>query len=52
MTKYTREDLENMKYGVVCADMRLNADDNPAIHNYLISTLDLLDYLLAEKGVK
>ena len=48
MLGYTEEDIEQMIYGVRSADLLINADENPAIHNYLISTWDFLEGLLME----
>jgi hypothetical protein len=48
MLGYTKEDLANMTYGVNSADLMIDADNNPAIHNYLVMTRDFLDGLWAE----
>ena len=48
MLGYTKEDLNNMKYGVDSALLVLDSDEHPAIHNYLVMTKDFLDGLLAE----
>ena len=48
MLGYTKEDLDNMTYGVTSADLMINADENPAIHNYLIMATEFLDGLWAE----
>jgi len=48
MLGYTKEDLDQMIYGVASADIMLNADEHPAIHNYLIMASDFLQGLWAE----
>jgi hypothetical protein len=48
MLGYTKEDLDNMIYGVQCADLLIDADENPAIHNYLVTTNEFLQGLLSE----
>jgi hypothetical protein len=48
MLGYTKEDLDNMVYGINTADFMLDADQNPAIHNYLIMAGDFLAGLWAE----
>jgi hypothetical protein len=48
MLGYTNQDLADMVYGVYQADFLINADENPAIHNYLVMTHDFLMGLLAE----
>jgi hypothetical protein len=48
MLGYTKTDLDNMTYGVGSADLMINADEHPAIHNYLVMTRDFLDGLWAE----
>jgi hypothetical protein len=48
MLGYTKEDLDNMTYAIESADLMINADENPAIHNYLVMAGDLLDGLWAE----
>jgi hypothetical protein len=48
MLGYTKEDLDNMIYGVANADLLINADENPAIHNYLVKTEEFLNGLWAE----
>ena len=48
MLGYTKEDLDNMVYGIKTADFMLDADQNPAIHNYLVMASDVLSGLWAE----
>jgi len=48
MLGYTQKDLADMTYGVWQADLLVNADENPAIHNYLMTTHDFLQGLWAE----
>lgn len=48
MLGYTQKDLADMTYGVWQADLLVNADENPAIHNYLMTTHDFLMGLYAE----
>jgi hypothetical protein len=48
MLGYTKEDLDNMMYGINSADLMINADENPAIHNYLVMAGDFLAGLWAE----
>jgi hypothetical protein len=48
MLGYTAEDLASMTYGVQNADLLINADEHPAIHNYLVMTSDFLEGLWAE----
>ena len=48
MLGYTKEDLDNMVYGIKTADFMLDADQNPAIHNYLVMASDFLSGLWAE----
>jgi hypothetical protein len=45
---YTLEDLNNMVYGVDNAMLLINSDENPAIHNYLVTARDFLQGLWAE----
>jgi hypothetical protein len=45
---YTQKDLADMTYGVWQADLLINADENPAIHNYLMTAHDFLMGLYAE----
>ena len=42
MLGYTNRDLADMMYGVSQADLLINADENPAIHNYLVKAQDFL----------
>ncbi len=42
MLGYTERDLADMIYGVYQADLLINADENPAIHNYLVKAHDFL----------
>jgi hypothetical protein len=48
MLGYTQRDLADMTYGVYQADLLVNPDENPAIHNYLVKTGEFLDGLWAE----
>ena len=48
MLGYTKIDLDNMMYGIQNADLMINADENPAIHNYLVTANDFLGGLWAE----
>jgi len=48
MLGYTKTDLDNMMYGIQNADLMINADENPAIHNYLVTANDFLGGLWAE----
>jgi hypothetical protein len=48
MLGYTQRDLADMTYGVYQADLLVNADENPAIHNYLVKAHDFLQGLWAE----
>ena len=48
MLGYTEEDLNNMRYGIETADLMINSDENPAIHNYLVMASDFLGGLWAE----
>ena len=48
MLGYTKDDLDNMVYGIRTADFMLDADQNPAIHNYLVMAEDFLSGLWAE----
>lgn len=48
MLGYTQRDLADMTYGVASADLLINADENPAIHNYLVKTEEFLNGLWAE----
>jgi hypothetical protein len=48
MLGYTKEDLDNMQYGVDCVLLMINSDDNPAIFNYLTTTSEFLGGLWAE----
>jgi hypothetical protein len=48
MLGYTKEDLDNMKYGVDSALLMINTDDNPAIARYLTTASDFLGGLWAE----
>lgn len=48
MLGYNQKDLADMTYGVYQADLLINADENPAIHNYLVMAHDFLQGLWAE----
>jgi hypothetical protein len=48
MLGYTKEDLDNMIYGIGSADLLINSDENPAIHNYLVTAHEFLQGLWAE----
>ena len=48
MLGYTQRDLADMSYGIHSADLLINADENPAIHNYLVKAGEFLDGLWAE----
>lgn len=48
MLGYTLQDLDNMINGIENADLMINADENPAIHNYLVMAHDFLQGLWAE----
>jgi hypothetical protein len=48
MLGYTQRDLADMTYGVGSADLLINADEHPAIHNYLVKTEEFLQGLWAE----
>jgi hypothetical protein len=48
MLGYSQQDLADMTYGVYNADLLINADDEPAIHNYLTMTHSFLQGLWAE----
>ena len=48
---YTEEDVELMLYGVQSADLLIDSDENPAIHNYLVGTAEFLEGLLEEGRV-
>ena len=48
MLGYTVEDLNNMVYGIDNAVLLINSDENPAIHNYLVTASDFLQGLWAE----
>ena len=48
MLGYTLEDLNNMVYGVDNAMLLINSDENPAIHNYLVTARDFLQGLWTE----
>ena len=48
MLGYTKEDLNDMIYGINSADTMINSDENPAIHNYLTTASDFLQGLWAE----
>jgi len=42
MLGYTEGDLIDMIYGVETANLMIDADKHPAIHNYLVTTIDFL----------
>ena len=48
MLGYTQQNLADMTYGVYQADLLIDADENPAIHNYLVMANDFLQGLWAE----
>jgi hypothetical protein len=48
MLGYGPNDLNNMTYGVDSAMLLINSDENPAIHNYLVTARDFLQGLWAE----
>ncbi len=48
MLGYTKRDLADMTYGVYQADLLIDADENPAINNYLVTAHDFLMGLRSE----
>ena len=48
MLGYTQRDLADMTYGISSADLLINSDENPAIHNYLVKAEEFLQGLWAE----
>jgi hypothetical protein len=48
MLGYKYNDLVNMIYGIQNADLIIDSDENPAIHNYLVMASDFFAGLLAE----
>jgi hypothetical protein len=48
MFGYTEEDLLNMIYGIETVTLTINADENPAIYNYLVTASDFLKRLDSE----
>lgn len=48
MLGYTKREFADMVYGVYQADLLIDADENPAIHNYLVMTHDFLMGLYSE----
>ena len=48
MLGYTKRDLSDMSYGIESADLLINADENPAIHNYLVKANEFLIGLYTE----
>ena len=44
----TARDLADMTYGINSADLLINADEHPAIHNYLVKAEEFLSGLWAE----
>ena len=48
MLGYTTDELEQMVYGIESADLIINADEHPAIHNCLVMVADFLKGLEAE----
>ena len=43
MLGYTKADIDNMKYGIDCAILLINSDENPAIHRYLVEAAEFFD---------
>jgi hypothetical protein len=48
MLGYSKDDLDNMIHGIECADLIIDSDKNPAIHNYLVTANEFLQGLWAE----
>ena len=48
MFGYPKADIDNMKYGVDCSLMLINANENPAIHRYLKEASDFFEGLIEE----
>ena len=48
MLGYTTKDLSDMAYGIETALLMINADENPAIHNYLVKADEFLIGLYTE----
>jgi hypothetical protein len=48
MLGYSKEDLDEMIYGVNTAILLINSDENPAIHRMLGEASDFLEGLWAE----
>lgn len=48
MLGYTEQDIIDMKYAIESADLFIDSDKNPAIHNYLIMAADFFEGLLVE----
>jgi hypothetical protein len=42
MLGYTSQDLADMVYGINTADLLIDSNENPAIHNYLVMAHDFL----------
>ena len=52
MLGYTEEQVSNMLYGIKSADLIIDADENPAIHNYLVMAADFIEGLFAEGHIQ
>ena len=48
MLGYTENDINEMLYGVSTATLLVDADQNPAIHRYLVDTVSFLEGILQE----
>ena len=48
MLGYTKEDLDDMVYGIDCALLMINNDENPATTRSLTTALEFLQGLWAE----
>ena len=48
MLGYSHQELEDMRYGIDCALLLINQDENPAIARYLNTANDFLGGLWAE----
>lgn len=48
MLGYTMDDFYDMRYAVQTADLIINSDENPAIHNHLVKLDEFLAGLYEE----
>jgi len=48
MLGYLNSEIDEMMYAIQTADLMIDSDENPAIHNYLVMAHEFFEGLIAE----